>query len=53
VTAELSAPLELSEVMERAARAVQYGFGSPEVMIKVRQAQTGVRLDDGDSPESE
>jgi HAMP domain-containing protein len=53
VTAELSAPLELSEVMERAARAVQYGLGSPEVMIKVRQAQTGVRLDDGDSPESE
>jgi nitrate/nitrite-specific signal transduction histidine kinase len=50
VTAELSAPLDLGEVMERTARAVQYGLGSPEVMIKVRQAETGVRLDDGDSP---
>jgi GAF domain-containing protein len=50
VTAELSATLDLGEVMERAARAVQYGLGSPEVMIKVRQARTGVRLDDEDSP---
>jgi HAMP domain-containing protein len=50
VTAELSVPLDLGEVMERTARAVQYGLGSPEVMIKVRQAETGVRLDDGDSP---
>jgi HAMP domain-containing protein len=49
LTAELSAPLELSEVMESAARAVQHGLGNPEVMIKVRQAQTGVRLEDGQS----
>jgi GAF domain-containing protein/HAMP domain-containing protein len=46
ITAELSSPLELNEVMERAARAVQHGLGSPEVMIKVREAQAGVRLDD-------
>jgi HAMP domain-containing protein len=49
LTAELSAPLELSEVMESAARAVQHGLGNPEVMIKVRQAQTGVRLEDDQS----
>jgi HAMP domain-containing protein len=48
LTAELSAPLELTEVMERAARALQRGLGNPEVMIKVRQTQTGVRLDDGE-----
>jgi HAMP domain-containing protein len=46
VTAELSAPLEFHEVMERAARAVQHGLGNPEVLIKVKQAQTGVRLED-------
>lgn len=45
VTAELSAPMELNEVMERTARALQRGLGNPEVMIKVRQTQTGVRLD--------
>jgi HAMP domain-containing protein len=49
VTAELSAPLELGEVMERAARAVQEGLGNPEVMIKVKEAETGVRIDDGSS----
>jgi GAF domain-containing protein len=46
LTTELSAPLELSDVMESAARAVQHGLGNPEVMIKVSQAQTGVRLED-------
>ncbi|TFH32350.1 MAG: GAF domain-containing protein, partial [Anaerolineales bacterium] len=46
VTAELSAPMELHEVMERAARALQRGLGSPEVMIKVGQTETGVRLDE-------
>jgi HAMP domain-containing protein len=49
LTADLSAPLELNEVMERAARALQQGLGSPEVMIKVGQTQTGVRLQ-GDEP---
>ena len=48
VTAELSAPLELNEVMERTARALQRGLGNPEVMIKVRQTQTGVKLDEGE-----
>ena len=49
VTAELSAPLELNEVMERTARALQRGLNNPEVMIKVRQTQTGVRLDEGEA----
>jgi hypothetical protein len=43
---ELSTASELSEVMERAARAVQHGLGNPEVMIRVKQAQTGVRLEE-------
>jgi HAMP domain-containing protein len=34
VTTELSGPLEIEEVLERAARAIQRGLGSPEVMIK-------------------
>ena len=34
VTTELSGPLEIDEVLERAARAIQRGLGSPEVMIK-------------------
>jgi len=34
VTSELSGPLEIDEVLERAARAIQRGLGSPEVMIK-------------------
>ncbi|MFN2148360.1 MAG: hypothetical protein ACK2T2_08195, partial [Anaerolineales bacterium] len=34
VTTELSGPLEIEEVLERAARAIQKGLGSPEVMIK-------------------
>jgi GAF domain-containing protein len=46
VTMELSTAAELSEVMERAARAVQQGLGNPEVMIRVKQSQTGVRLEE-------
>lgn len=34
ITSELSGPLEIDEVLERAARALQRGLGSPEVMIK-------------------
>jgi HAMP domain-containing protein len=34
ITSELSGQLEIDEVLERAARALQRGLGSPEVMIK-------------------
>ena len=34
VTSELSGPLEIDEVLERAARAIQRGLGNPEVMIR-------------------
>jgi HAMP domain-containing protein len=53
VTSELSASLELGEVLERVARAVQQGLGSPEVMIKVRESQTGVRLDENNPPDDQ
>ena len=34
ITSELSGQLGIDEVLERAARALQRGLGSPEVMIK-------------------
>jgi len=35
ITSELSGSLEIEEVLEKAARALQRGLGNPEVMIKI------------------
>jgi HAMP domain-containing protein len=40
VTRELSGPMEVDEVLERAARALQRGLGNPEVMVKIYTGQT-------------
>lgn len=40
VTRELSGPMEIDEVLERAARALQRGLGNPEVMVKIYTGQT-------------
>lgn len=39
VTRELSGPMEVDEVLERAARALQRGLGNPEVMVKIYTGQ--------------
>ncbi|MGD8865373.1 MAG: GAF domain-containing protein, partial [Anaerolineales bacterium] len=40
VTRELSGPMEVDEVLERAAKALQRGLGNPEVMVKIYTGQT-------------
>ena len=40
VTSELSGSLEIEEVLEKAARALQRGLGNPEVIIKIHGEET-------------
>ncbi|MDF1498891.1 MAG: GAF domain-containing protein [Anaerolineales bacterium] len=40
VTRELSGPMEVDEVLERAAKALQRGLGNPEVMVKIYTGQS-------------
>jgi HAMP domain-containing protein/putative methionine-R-sulfoxide reductase with GAF domain len=40
ITRELSGPMEVDEVLERAAKALQRGLGNPEVMVKIYTGQT-------------
>ena len=40
VTRELSGPMEVDEVLERAAKALQRGLGNPEVMVKIYTGRT-------------
>ncbi|MEE8121659.1 MAG: GAF domain-containing protein [Anaerolineales bacterium] len=40
ITSELSGPLEIEEVLEKAARALQRGLGNPEVIIKIHGEET-------------
>ncbi|MGD2059072.1 MAG: GAF domain-containing protein [Anaerolineales bacterium] len=39
VTRELSGPMEVDEVLERAAKALQHGLGNPEVLVKIYTGQ--------------
>ncbi|MCJ7569904.1 MAG: GAF domain-containing protein, partial [Anaerolineales bacterium] len=40
ITSELSGSLEIEEVLEKAARALQRGLGNPEVIIKIHGDET-------------
>jgi GAF domain-containing protein len=40
ITSELSGSLEIEEVLEKAARALQRGLGYPEVIIKIHGEET-------------
>ena len=40
ITSELSGSLEIEEVLEKAARALQRGLGNPEVIIKIHGEET-------------
>ncbi len=40
ITSELSGSLEIEDVLEKAARALQRGLGNPEVMIKIHGEET-------------
>lgn len=39
VTRELSGPMDVDEVLERAAKALQRGLGNPEVLVKIYTGQ--------------
>jgi HAMP domain-containing protein/putative methionine-R-sulfoxide reductase with GAF domain len=40
ITTELSGSLEIEDVLEKAARALQRGLGNPEVIIKIHDQET-------------
>lgn len=40
ITRDLSGPMDVEEVLERAARALQRGLGNPEVMVKIYTGRT-------------
>jgi HAMP domain-containing protein/putative methionine-R-sulfoxide reductase with GAF domain len=40
ITSELSGSLEIEDVLEKAARALQRGLGNPEVIIKIHDQET-------------
>jgi GAF domain-containing protein len=40
ITSELSGTLEIEDVLEKAARALQRGLGNPEVIIKIHGEET-------------
>ncbi len=42
VTQALSGAMEIEEVLEKAARALQHGLGSPEVLIKIHGDDAGL-----------
>jgi HAMP domain-containing protein len=52
VTQELSGPMDVDEVLERAAKALQRGLGNPEVMVKIYTGQSyGAVIPSADSGE--